>query len=389
MAVVAVIGGGYVGLVTAAGLASLGHVVRVGECDTQRVDALRKGRIPIFEPGLERLVAKGIEADSLSFTEDNTDAVAGAGFVFLTLPTPSLPDGSADTSFVESVIEQLSGRLDTGAIVVLKSTVPVGATRRFQAMLAHGQAGVPVVSNPEFLREGNAVDDFLQPDRVVIGADDHAAAQAVAQLYAPLGAPVMVMDPVSAEMVKYGSNAYLAARITFANTLANVCEAVDADVTAVLGAVGMDKRIGPHFLRPGPGFGGSCFPKDTQALLALSGEAGYEFRLLEAVIAADQEQRSRIVDKVRRAVGGDLGGRTIGLWGLAFKAGTDDVRASPAVDIADALIAEGARIQAHDPEGTLTATRSGPGGQPDGGGFGRRCRRCRDRMARVRRSGSG
>jgi UDPglucose 6-dehydrogenase len=353
VAVVAVIGGGYVGLVTAAGLASLGHVVRVGECDTQRVDALRKGRIPIFEPGLERLVAKGIEADSLSFTEDNTDAVAGAGFVFLTLPTPSLPDGSADTSIVESVIEQLSGRLDTGAIVVLKSTVPVGATRRFQALLAHGQAGVPVVSNPEFLREGNAVDDFLQPDRVVIGADDHAAAQAVAQLYAPLGAPVMVMDPVSAEMVKYGSNAYLAARITFANTLANVCEAVDADVTAVLGAVGMDKRIGPHFLRPGPGFGGSCFPKDTQALLALSGEAGYEFRLLEAVIAADQEQRSRIVDKVRRAVGGDLGGRTIGLWGLAFKAGTDDVRASPAVDIADALIAEGARIQAHDPEGTL------------------------------------
>ncbi len=161
------------------------------------------------------------------------------------------------------------------------------------------------------------------------------------------------MDPVSAEMVKYGSNAYLAARITFANTLANVCEAVDADVTAVLGAVGMDKRIGPHFLRPGPGFGGSCFPKDTQALLALAGEAGYEFRLLEAVIAADQEQRARIVDKVRRAVGDDLTGKTIGLWGLAFKAGTDDVRASPAVDIADALIGEGARIRAHDPEGRL------------------------------------
>ena len=353
MAVIAVIGGGYVGLVTAAGLASIGHEVRVGERDPDRVGALRAGNIPIFEPGLERLVTKGIEADSLSFTSDNKEAADGAGFVFLTLPTPSLPDGSADTSFIESVIDELSGRLEPDAIVVLKSTVPVGSTRRFQARLAEGQPGVPVVSNPEFLREGNAVDDFLQPDRVVVGADDSAAARAVAELYEALGAPVMVMDPVSAEMVKYGSNAYLAARITFANTLANVCEAVDADVTAVLGAVGMDKRIGPHFLRPGPGFGGSCFPKDTQALLALSGEAGYEFRLLEAVIAADQEQRSRIVDKVRQAVGGDLGGTTIGLWGLAFKAGTDDVRASPAVDIADALIADGARIQAFDPEGHL------------------------------------
>ncbi len=353
MAVIAVIGGGYVGLVTAAGLASIGHEVRVGERDPDRVGALRAGNIPIFEPGLERLVTKGIEADSLSFTSDNKEAADGAGFVFLTLPTPSLSDGSADTSFIESVIDELSGRLEPDTIVVLKSTVPVGSTRRFQARLAEGQPGVPVVSNPEFLREGNAVDDFLQPDRVVVGADDPAAAKAVAELYEALGAPVMVMDPVSAEMVKYGSNAYLAARITFANTLANVCEAVDADVTAVLGAVGMDKRIGPHFLRPGPGFGGSCFPKDTQALLALSGEAGYEFRLLEAVIAADQEQRSRIVDKVRQAVGGDLGGTTIGLWGLAFKAGTDDVRASPAVDIADALIADGARIQAFDPEGHL------------------------------------
>ncbi len=353
MAVIAVIGGGYVGLVTAAGLASIGHVVKVGERDARRVQTLREGRVPIFEPGLERLVTKGIEADSLSFTEDNMEAVEGADFVFLTLPTPSLPDGSADTSFVESVIEQVSGRLQSGAIVVLKSTVPVGSTHRFQAMLAERQPGVPVVSNPEFLREGNAVDDFLQPDRVVVGADDPAVAEAVGRLYEPLGARVLVMDPVSAEMVKYGSNAYLAARITFANTLANVCEAVDADVTAVLGAVGMDKRIGPHFLRPGPGFGGSCFPKDTQALLALAGEAGYEFRLLEAVIAADQEQRARIVDKVRRAVGDDLTGKTIGLWGLAFKAGTDDVRASPAVDIADALIGEGARIQAHDPEGRL------------------------------------
>jgi UDPglucose 6-dehydrogenase len=353
LAVIAVIGGGYVGLVTAAGLASLGHVVRVGERDAERVGALREGRIPIFEPGLGRLVTKGVEAELLSFTENNVEAVTGAGFVFLTLPTPSLPDGSADTSFVESVIGQLSGRLDVGAIMVLKSTVPVGSTRRFQAMLAQGQPEIPVVSNPEFLREGNAVDDFLQPDRVVVGADDADAARAVAGLYQPLGAPVMVMDPVSAEMVKYGSNAYLAARITFANTLANVCEAVDADVTAVLGAVGMDKRIGPHFLRPGPGFGGSCFPKDTQALLALSGEAGYEFRLLEAVIAADLEQRTRIVDKVRRAVGGELAGRTIGLWGLAFKAGTDDVRASPAVDIADGLLAQGARVKAHDPEGRL------------------------------------
>jgi UDPglucose 6-dehydrogenase len=279
--------------------------------------------------------------------------VAGAGFVFLTLPTPPAADGRADTSFVDAVIDEIGPLLDEGAIIVVKSTVPVGTATRLRKRLADIGSRAISVSNPEFLREGKAVEDFLKPDRIVIGAFDPADGLRLATLYAGLEAPFVHTDPTSAEMIKYAANSYLATRLTFANTLSNLCEAVGADVRDVIKGIGYDFRIGPHFLNPGPGYGGSCFPKDTVALIATAEESGYDFQLLKAVIRADEEQRWRVVEKVRRAVGGDLRKKTVALWGLAFKAGTDDVRESPAVRIADLLKAAGAKVVAYDPEASL------------------------------------
>ncbi len=347
---IAVIGAGYVGLVTAAGLASLGHRIRVGEADPTRLSELNAGRLPIYEPGLEELVEEAVAKGRLEFFADNREAATGVGMVFLTLPTPTGDDGHADIGAVEQVVAELGGHLAEGCLLVVKSTVPVGSAHRFQATIDRLQPGIPVVSHPEFFREGSAVHDFFHPDRIVIGADVPGTAAAVGALYEALDAPVLMMDPVSAEMVKYGSNAFLAARITFANTLANVCEAVGADADAVLAAIGSDERIGRHFLKPGPGFGGSCFPKDTRALISLSEAAGYDFQLLKAVVEADQEHRRLVGEKIRWAVGGDLGEKNVGLWGLAFKAGTDDTRHSPALDLARSVLAGGAQVRAYDPQ---------------------------------------
>ncbi len=345
----AVIGAGYVGLVQAAGLAALGHRVRVGEQSQDKLALLEAGEIPIYEPDLDRLVAEGTSTGLLTFHGSNPEAVRGARVVFIAVPTPPSADGSADTSIVEAVVDEIGPHLDEGVLVVMKSTVPVGSAKRFQAALDGAGASATMLSNPEFLREGSAVADFFHPDRVVIGTRDQAAAEVMIELYRGLDAPVVVTDPVSAEMIKYGANAYLASRITFANAMANLCESVGADARDVLLGMGYDRRIGFHFFNPGPGYGGSCFPKDTKALVAIADQAGYDFALLKGVIEVNDQQRVRIVDKVTAAAGGTIEGITVGLWGLAFKAGTDDIRESPAVALAEALAAAGATVRAYDP----------------------------------------
>ncbi|MGH8952616.1 MAG: UDP-glucose dehydrogenase family protein [Acidimicrobiia bacterium] len=347
---IAIIGAGYVGLVTGGGLASLGHRVRLGESNAQRVELLRGGGVPIYEQGLPDLLSRAIERDLLTFHTSNKEAVSGASLVFLALPTPEGEDGRADLKYVHAVVDELANEVGEDTIFVVKSTVPPGTVASLRKRLADLGSPARIVSHPEFLREGQAVDDFLEPDRIVVGAWDESDAERVADLYRSLDAPVVVTDPTSAEMIKYASNAYLAARLTFVNTLANVCEAVGADILDVVEGLGMDHRIGPHFLRPGPGYGGSCFPKDTQALIAVAEDAGYDFELLRAVIEADEEQRRRVADKVRQAAGGGLRGRRVGMWGIAFKAGTDDVRESPAMRIAALLQDEGAEVVAYDPE---------------------------------------
>ncbi|HEY7469047.1 MAG TPA: UDP-glucose/GDP-mannose dehydrogenase family protein [Acidimicrobiia bacterium] len=347
---VAIIGAGYVGLVTAAGLAGLGHKVRLGEANAERVELLENGGVPIFEEGLPDLLSKAAAAGSLSFHRSNKEAVQGAGLVFLALPTPEADDGRADLRFVHAVIDELANEIDEGTIFVVKSTVPPGTVAALRKRLADLGSPGRIVSHPEFLREGKAVEDFLQPDRIVVGAWDEADATAVVDLYRDLDTDIVITDPTSAEMIKYASNAYLAARLTFVNTLANVAEAVGADILDVVRGLGLDHRIGPHFLQPGPGYGGSCFPKDTSALIAVAEDAGYDFELLRAVIDADEDQRRRVADKVRQAAGGGLRGRKVAMWGVAFKAGTDDVRESPAVRIAGLLQADGADVVAYDPE---------------------------------------
>ena len=345
---VAVIGAGYVGLVTGAGLANLGHTVRVGESNPERVEMLGAGQVPIFEHGLPDLLGRAIERDTISFHTSNMEAVEGATLVFLCLPTPESEDGRADLSFIHAVIDELANDVET--TFVIKSTVPPGTAASLRKRLADLGSSARLVSHPEFLREGKAVEDFMEPDRIVIGAYDQADAELVASLYRSIDTEVVVTDPTSSEMIKYANNAYLAARLTFANALANVCEAVGADVLDVIRGIGLDHRIGPHFLQPGPGYGGSCFPKDTAALIAVAGDAGYDFQLLRAVIEADHEQRRRVAEKVRQAAGGGLHRRRVAMWGVAFKAGTDDVRESPALRIARLLQADGAEVVAYDPE---------------------------------------
>jgi UDPglucose 6-dehydrogenase len=349
---IAIIGAGYVGLVTGAGLAHLGHRVRIGEADPQRVDRLRVGEVPIYEDGLPALLAEAIERDLISFHSSNVEAATESRLVFLCLPTPEAEDGRADLRYIHSVIDELANEVDADVIFVVKSTVPPGTVVSLRKRLADVGSQARIVSHPEFLREGRAVEDFLAPDRIVIGAWEEEDGEAVAQLYADVDTQVVRTDPTSAEMIKYANNAYLATRLTFVNTLANVCEAVGADILDVVMGIGLDHRIGPHFLQPGPGYGGSCFPKDTSALIAVAGDAGYDFELLRAVIEADEEQRRRVAEKVRQAAGGGLHGRRIAMWGVAFKAGTDDLRESPAVRIAALLQADGAEVVAYDPEAT-------------------------------------
>ena len=347
MSTVAVIGAGYVGLTTAACFAHLGHTVTCGDVVAKKIERLRRGDIPILEAGMPELVREGLDSGRLSFVVGAAAAVEGAEFVYLCVPTPQTDDGSADLSYIRTAAAEIGPLLAPECVVVNKSTVPVGSTRVVEEVL--GRDDVSVVSNPEFLREGSAVHDSLNPDRIVIGCHDQVAAARVAQLFSALRAPVIVTDPASAETIKYASNAFLAAKVTFANAVANVCEAVGADVRDVLLGMGYDKRIGFEFLRPGPGYGGSCFPKDIRALIRIAEDAGYDFGLLRGVDEVNEAQFARVVDKVRRMAGGSVQGKRIAAWGLTFKARTDDLRQSPALEVLHRLRALGAEVRAYDP----------------------------------------
>jgi UDPglucose 6-dehydrogenase len=347
MSNVAVIGTGYVGLTTGAYLAKLGHDVTCADVVPEKVELLSSGRIPIFEAGLEELVREGLSGGHLRFVLGSESAVVDAEFVFLCVPTPQGSDGSADMSYIEDAAREVGPHLRSEAVVINKSTVPVGSTRVVEAAL--GRDDVFVVSNPEFLREGSAVHDCLHPDRIVIGSDDQAAALRVASLFEQLHAPLMVTDPASAETIKYASNAFLATKVSFINAVANLCEAVGADVREVVLGMGYDKRIGFEFLKPGPGWGGSCFPKDTRALVRIGEDAGYDFSLLKGVVSVNEEQYERVTEKIVRMADGSVAGKTVAVWGLSFKARTDDVRESPSLEVIARLVDRGATVKAYDP----------------------------------------
>jgi UDPglucose 6-dehydrogenase len=348
---VAVVGAGYVGLSTAAGMASLGHDVTCADVDAEKVRKLSKGEVPIREEGLPELVSDALSARRLRFVKGAATAAADAEFVFLCVPTPQGADGAADLSIVDDVAREIAPMLRPGTVVVNKSTMPVGSTTRVARTLAESGAHneVAVASNPEFLREGTAVRDFLQPTRVVIGSDDPAVAVRVSDLYKGIHAPILVTDPASAEMIKYAANAFLATKVSFVNAIANICEAVNADIREVALGMGYDPRIGFEFLHPGPGWGGSCFPKDSAALMRIAADAGYEFSLLQGAIDVNDEQHRQVIAKIHAARGGSLDGARIAVWGLTFKANTDDLRDSPSVRIAGQLAALGATVRAFDP----------------------------------------
>jgi UDPglucose 6-dehydrogenase len=348
---IGVVGAGYVGLTTAACMASLGHHVLCGDVDVVKLAALSRGDIPILEAGLAELVQAGIRSGHLSFVLGAAAAAEGCDFVFLCVPTPAAPDSSADLSYVERVIAEIAPGLKTDAVVVAKSTMPPGSSRMIQGLL-NDMAGQPnsiaVASNPEFLREGSAVHDFLHPVRIVIGADEPGVAERLAGLYQSIEAPVILTDCASAEMIKYASNAFLATKVSFINQIAHLCEALGADVLEVAYGMGHDPRIGFDFLRPGPGFGGSCLPKDTAALMAVAQRAGYDFSLLRQVDQVNRAQQNHIVEKIGAAAG-QLGRSRVAVWGLTFKAETDDLRDSPALAIMERLLREGAEVVGYDP----------------------------------------
>jgi UDPglucose 6-dehydrogenase len=348
---IGVVGAGYVGLTTAACMASLGHDVVCGDVDVVKLAALSRGDVPILEPGLPELVHEGIRSGRLSFVLGAAAASEGREFVFLCVPTPPAPDASADLSFVEQVLCEIAPVLERDAIVVAKSTMPPGSSRKIAALL-HDVAGEPtgiaVASNPEFLREGSAVHDFLHPVRIVIGAEELGVAKRLAGLYQTIDAAVIMTDCASAEMIKYASNAFLATKLSFINSIAHVCEALGADVLEVAYGMGHDPRIGFDFLRPGPGYGGSCLPKDTAALIRVAQYAGYDFSLLRQVDEVNRAQQERIIETIGAAAG-RLAASRVAVWGLTFKADTDDLRASPALAIADRLLQEGAEVVGYDP----------------------------------------
>ncbi|GAA4614563.1 nucleotide sugar dehydrogenase [Saccharopolyspora hordei] len=344
---IAVIGTGYVGLTTGACLCSLGHHVTCCDADRDKLAELRRGEVRIREPGLGELVRAGISAGRLGFTRSSVSAVRDADAVFLCLPTPMAADGGADLAAVAEVVREVRGHLPANGLLVTKSTVPVGTAARLAELVGRGD--VAVVSNPEFLREGRAVQDFLAPDRIVVGAAADAAAQRVAELYAGVDAPVVRTDPATAEVVKYAANSFLATKLSYVNDLAELCERVGADVTGITTCLGHDHRIANSFLRPGPGWGGSCLPKDTAALLHTAEAVGVDLPLVRAAVETNRRQQRRAVDKVVAACGGRVAGVRLGLLGLAFKAGTDDLRDSPAVAVAGELARQGAELVAFDP----------------------------------------
>ncbi len=351
---ITVVGTGYVGLVTGTCFAETGNEVTCVDIDEKKIERMKAGEVPIYEPGLEKMFLRNQKEDRLHFTTSLADGIRDAEIIFLALPTPPGEDGSADLKYILNVAEELGRLIDHYVVIVGKSTVPVGTADKVTATIAkNARVDFDVVSNPEFLREGVAVDDFMKPDRVVIGTSSESAKRVLNELYAPFvrqGNPIIFMDERSAELTKYAANSFLATKISFMNEIAQLCERVGADVDMIRKGIGVDERIGRRFLFPGIGYGGSCFPKDVQALARSAEEVNYQFKVLDAVMEVNEKQKLHLVPKIKRFFGNDLMGKKIALWGLAFKPNTDDIREAPALYIIDALLQEGATITAFDPE---------------------------------------
>jgi len=362
---IAVIGTGYVGLVSGACLADFGLKVACVDVDEKKIKALKDGIIPFYEPGLEDLVRKNVKAGRLTFTTNLAEAVKNSLVVFICVGTPPLPDGSSDLSQIKSVALALADVLDDYKVIVTKSTVPVGTNRWIKRLIDENKkvnVEVDIISNPEFLREGNAVEDFMRPDRVIIGGESAHAIAIIKDIYRPLylaETPFIITNLETAEMIKYASNAFLALKISFINEVANFCEKVGADVTVVAKGMGLDPRIGTKFLNPGPGFGGSCFPKDVSSLIHQGRQVGSPFKLLEAVLEVNERQKLRAIEKLE-ALLGDLNGKTIAILGLTFKPNTSDVRESPALKIIPELLKKGAKVKVYDPAGMEEFKRAAP-----------------------------
>jgi UDPglucose 6-dehydrogenase len=351
---IAMIGTGYVGLVSGACFADFGHRVTCVDKDSAKIDGLNAGRMPIWEPGLEAIVKSNAERGRLTFTTDLASAVQDAEAVFIAVGTPARRgDGHADLTFVFDAVRELAQQIRPGTVVVTKSTVPVGTGDRIEEILREeGASDVSVASNPEFLREGAAIADFKHPDRIVVGAEDSHAQEVLKEIYRPLflnRAPILFTGRRTAELTKYAANAFLAVKISFINEIADLCEAVDADVQDVARGIGLDNRIGPKFLHAGPGYGGSCFPKDTLALLQTAGKFGVEQRIVRTTVEVNDDRKARMVERVERAVGGELAGKRIAVLGLAFKPNTDDMREAPSIPLIKGLVERGAEVSAFDP----------------------------------------
>ncbi|MFA4949946.1 UDP-glucose/GDP-mannose dehydrogenase family protein [Brevundimonas sp.] len=360
---VAMIGTGYVGLVSGACFADFGHEVTCVDKDVSKIERLKAGEIPIYEPGLDDLVASNVRGGRLSFALDGADAIRAADAVFIAVGTPSRRgDGHADLSYVYAAAEEIAGLIEGFTVVVTKSTVPVGTGDEIERIIRERRpdADFAVVSNPEFLREGAAIEDFKRPDRVVVGTEDERAQGVMRELYRPLNlneTPILFTGRRTSELTKYAANAFLAMKITFINEMADLCEAVGADVQQVARGIGLDKRIGSKFLHAGPGYGGSCFPKDTLALVRTATDAGTPVRLIETTVSINDDRKKAMAERVSKALDGDLRGKTVALLGLTFKPNTDDMRDAPSLDVAPALMAAGATVQAFDPEGMHEASK--------------------------------
>ena len=360
----AIVGAGYVGLVTAACFAEMGNEVICVDADAEKINGLKKGRIPIYEPGLEDYVRRNYQEKRLFFTTDLPGAVQKSLVIFIAVGTPQDKDGSADLSAVLAVAREIGQHVNGYKVIVEKSTVPVGTAAKVRAVMNEQLAArdvvfeYDVVSNPEFLKEGTALDDFMKPDRIVVGCDDVRVAELMKELYAPFVRthhPIIIMNVVSAELTKYAANAFLATKISFINEIANICSLTGADISMVRQGIGSDSRIGHLFLFPGLGYGGSCFPKDMQALIHTARSLGYTPRLLDAAEAINFDQREKFVDIINNHFKGDLKGKTLAVWGLSFKAGTDDVREAPGLTVISRLVEAGAKVQAYDPQAMTTA----------------------------------
>ncbi|MEW5913885.1 MAG: UDP-glucose/GDP-mannose dehydrogenase family protein [Thermodesulfobacteriota bacterium] len=364
---ICMVGVGYVGLVTGTCFAEFGLHVTCVDNDESKIKKLKKGKVPIYEPGLEELVEKNMREGRLSFTSDLKQGLADALVIFIAVGTPQGDGGAADLSYVWEVARAIGQTMNEYKVVVTKSTVPVGTGQEVARIIRESQSqpvGFDVVSNPEFLREGSAIEDFMRPNRVVVGADSERAREVMRELYAPLyliETPFVVTNVETAEMIKYASNAFLATKISFINEMANICERVGADVNMVAKGMGLDQRIGPKFLHAGPGFGGSCFPKDTEAIAHIARSKGYAFRIVEAVIEVNRSQRRVMVDKIVAALDGEVAGKTIACLGLTFKPNTDDMREAPSLTILPMLMDMGATVRAYDPAGLEEAAQKMPG----------------------------